>query len=59
MKYLNEFHKKSAERKMQEMQEWRKSPMKSHEAVAYMKKNMEEAEQYYRDYLHNKEQQNR
>ena len=43
MKYLNQFHKESAERKMQKITESMKSPMNSTAAAAYMKANFEKA----------------
>ena len=41
MTYLNQFHKEAAERKMRKISALRKSPMKSQDAVSYMKRNME------------------
>ncbi len=43
MTYLNQFHKESAERKMQKIAESMKSPMNSAVAAAYMKANFEKA----------------
>ena len=44
MTYLNQFHKEAVERKMRKITELRKFPMKSEDAVKYMKRNLELAE---------------
>lgn len=41
MEYLNQFHKESVERKLRKIEEFKKSPMNSEDAVAYMRRNME------------------
>lgn len=41
MEYLNQFHKESVERKLKKIEEFKKSPMNSDDAVAYMRRNME------------------
>lgn len=43
MKYLNQFHKESVERKLQKIAESMKSPMNSVDAANYMKHNFEMA----------------
>lgn len=40
MTYLNQFHKESTERMMKKMEDWKKSPTSSSEAVARMKTNL-------------------
>jgi hypothetical protein len=45
MVYLNQFHKESTERKLWKIEEFKKFPMNSKDAAAYMKKNMEIAAQ--------------
>lgn len=39
MKYLNQFHKESSERKMHKMAEWKGQPVNDNEAVAEMFRN--------------------
>ena len=41
MEYLNHFHRESVERKLRKIEEFKKSPMNSEDAVAYMRRNME------------------
>jgi hypothetical protein len=41
MKYLNTFHQEAVMRKLQKIAELKKLPLKSADAVAYMKKNMQ------------------
>jgi hypothetical protein len=41
MKYLNSFHQEAVTRKLQKIAEFKKSPLSSADAVAYMKKNMQ------------------
>lgn len=41
MKYLNTFHQEAVMRKIQKIAELKKLPLKSADAVAYMKKNMQ------------------
>ena len=43
MKYLNQFHKESTERKLKKIAESKKSPMSSIDAAAYMMANFERA----------------
>ena len=43
MKYLNQYHKESVERKMKKIAESKKTPMNSIDAAAYMKRNFEKA----------------
>ena len=43
MKYLNQFHKESTERKLKKIAESKKSPMRSIDAAAYMTANFERA----------------
>lgn len=43
MKYLNQFHKESVERKLEKIAESKKSPMSSIYAAAYMMANFERA----------------
>lgn len=43
MKYLNQFHKESSERKLKKIAESKKSPMSSIDAAAYMMANFERA----------------
>ena len=43
MKYLNQFHKESSERKLKKIAESMKSPMSSIDAAAYMMTNFEKA----------------
>jgi hypothetical protein len=43
MKYLNQFHKESVERKLKKIAESMKSPMSSIDAAAYMMANFEKA----------------
>ncbi len=45
MTYLNQFHKNSVERKMKKLAEYKKSPMNSTDAAAYMKRNFKKAKQ--------------
>ena len=45
MKYLNQFHKESVERKLKKIAESKKSPMNSIDAAAYMMANFEKAKQ--------------
>lgn len=40
MTYLNQFHKESTERMMKKMDDWKKSPTSSLEAVVRMKANL-------------------
>ena len=51
MTYLNQYHKEAAERKMRKIAESKKSPMKSDDAVAYMKLNMKLANQMQEIYM--------
>ena len=43
MKYLNQFHKESVERKLKKIAESKKTPMSSIDAAAYMMANFEKA----------------
>ena len=43
MKYLNQFHKESVERKLKKIAESKKSPMSSIDAAAYMMANFKRA----------------
>ena len=45
MMYLNQYHKDSMERKLKKLAEYKKSPMNSADAAAYMKRNFEKAKQ--------------
>ena len=58
MEYLNKFHKESTERCLKKIEGWQKCPMESHAAAAYMKKNMEEGERMWQDYLRSKGRRN-
>ena len=41
MTFLNQYHKEATERKIRKIAELRKSPMKSGDAVLYMKQNLD------------------
>lgn len=43
MIFLNQYHRESTLRKLQKIEEWKKSPMKSIDAANYMRKNFEKA----------------
>ncbi len=45
MTFFNQFHKEATERKMRKIAESQKSPMSSKDFVAYMKHNLELANQ--------------
>lgn len=47
MKYLNQFHKESAERKMKKVEEWQKNPVPASEAC---KQQFEMHERIAKDY---------
>lgn len=45
MKYLNQFHKESVERKLKKIAESQKHPMTTEELLAYLWGNVEKAKQ--------------
>ena len=47
MKYLNQFHKESTERKLRKMEEWKKQPIDCANESARMKRLVAEAEKLY------------
>lgn len=51
MTYLNQFHKESTERMLNKLEEWRKSPTCSTEAVRRMKQNMLQGKRIEETYI--------